>query len=777
MQSENNFLDSFPDHAYRYIDQTGEGRKPFSSLTKSDTHNIMGYEAYFTVNGFKDSTDQKRESCTNLNAFFVDIDGRKDSGELESIKAKLDPTFIVETQNGHHVYWLLDEPIYKAETPEWEEMLSQWDRQEQAIVHALNGDKKAQDVCRILRQPDTFYWKKSGAKYHDGTDGVFKIKLVYERIANRYSMKTIAEAFPVAVAPTSKTPTKDTNASEIENFFKKVDLLYPIEERDSFKALVSGWPGTVKEGGRNRALLVTASLMKRAGWGKAKALAHFSTVGWHGIEKERGGDVEIATTVNSAFSHNYTFSYKDECIFNLMSEDEKNRMQEVYNGVFKERKEIDRLRFRDYEYTILKRNPNLKKTDNGMIFDYSDGVYREMNDQEVNNLIFVGLYDDMLWEFRTGRFVSDKVKCLISIVPDLIKTDDGGRIVNVKNGLLDIYTRELKPHTPDFISLVQFPVEYKADATCPVWDECMDAWMEGPEKDEKKFVLQQYAGYCLSSSMTYDRALFLIGDGGNGKSTFVDAISRVVGYKNVSQIDLEMLDKQFGMRGLIGKRINVIEEVHGNYYQSNNLKKLISGEPIMIDVKFKNQVSFQPEAKFIFAVNTMPRIDDTSTATERRIITVNFLNNFRDKPNTNLRYDRGLLARSEEQSGILNWMIKGAQLLKEAGNFTITQDQRDTLTEYRKENSSVDAFVAECLEFVEGNVVDSKELYEEYKINCTDNGRKFKARISFTKEMKAMGKRTKKFGYFDRVSGHEDSRFEGIKVRQWSSDHAFRHEF
>ena len=34
-------------------------------------------ESYFTVNGFNSAYDNKKEQCTNLNAFFVDIDGRK----------------------------------------------------------------------------------------------------------------------------------------------------------------------------------------------------------------------------------------------------------------------------------------------------------------------------------------------------------------------------------------------------------------------------------------------------------------------------------------------------------------------------------------------------------------------------------------------------------------------------------------------------------------------------------------------------------------------------
>jgi putative DNA primase/helicase len=382
----------------------------------------------------------------------------------------------------------------------------------------------------------------------------------------------------------------------------------------------------------------------------------------------------------------------------------------------------------------------------------------------------------MLWLFRTGKFVSDKLQCLLSIIPDLELTDDKGEILNVRNGLLNIYTKELRQHTPDFVSLVQFPVMYDTNALCPVWDKCMEDWMNGPEKEDKKLLLQQFAGYILSSEMLYDRALFLVGDGANGKSTFVDTLAMIVGRDGVSHIDLEGLYTQFGMKGLIGKRLNVIEEVHGNYYQSNKLKKLISGEPVTIDIKHKDQFAFRPQAKFVFAVNIMPRVDDTSTATERRICAVVFGNNFRNNPKIELRGKSGLLA--QEVSGILNWMLEGAGKLKEAKTFVVTKEQIALLAEYRQENSSVEAFIADCLEFVEGQSMETIELYDEYKKYCQSDGRKFKARTSFTKELKAYGHRHDRFSFLERAYGKGPSVFEGIRINhEWSKESVANNEF
>jgi putative DNA primase/helicase len=288
--------------------------------------------------------------------------------------------------------------------------------------------------------------------------------------------------------------------------------------------------------------------------------------------------------------------------------------------------------------------------------------------------------------------------------------------------------------------------------------------MKGEESEEKKLLLQQYAGYVMTSSMYYDKAMFLVGDGGNGKSTFIDTIGRVIGSNAVAHIDLESLYGQYGMKGLIGKRLNIIEEVHGNYYQSNKLKKLVSGEEITIDIKYKDQFTFRPQCKFVFAVNQMPRVDDTSTATERRVCAVIFKNNFRLNPDTTLRSELGSLY--QERSGILNWMIAGLDSLRAMGKFMITQEQTKLLSEYRQENSSVEGFIVECLEVSPETATPSRLLYDEYKKYCVQDGRKFKACVVFTKEMVAYGERKEVFKWRERTNGHESGSFVGVKLTE-----------
>jgi putative DNA primase/helicase len=780
----NPFLTFFPDHIYRYIDTTGNARSPHSLKEQNDELNIQGYDSYFTVNGFKNAPNAQKENCSSINAFFVDIDGRKNVEELEQIKLILHPTFIVETKNGYHIYWLLDEPIYKEEvsTEEWLEAVTRWERIEESLVVNLKADSVVKDLTRILRVPNTYYWKKSGDAYKQGIKEVFKIKGIYRNEAMTYTMQQVEEVFPPVVRTLSfaNTPTGERTAkfrdAERKDFFNRVNNEYPLVERESFIRLTSATPDSLPAGcGRNNALLVTASLMKQAGWTQKQALDQIKKVGWHGMESERGGWDEIQTTINSAFSKGYTYSYKNEIISHNMTGEEQVKIQDAFVSAVKQRKELDKVRFSDYEKELLLRFPYLRRNEIGILYNYDNGVYKPVNDLDLRSMILRSLDDDMLVNYKTTKNVNDKIACLLSIIPKLEITQDGGFTANVQNGLLNIYTRELKPHDPNFVSLIQYPVLYDPFATCPNWDKCMADWMKGEECEGKTLLLQQFCGYILSSSMYYDRALFMVGDGGNGKSTFIDTIARIIGPNATSHIDLDGLYGQFGMAGLVGKRLNIIEEVRGNYYESNKLKKLISGEQVTIDMKYKEQFTFRPQAKFVFAVNQMPRVDDVSTATERRICALTFLNNYRKNPNPELRSSIGVLA--QESSGILNWMIEGAISLQQAKNFVKTEEQTRMLNEYREENSSVEGFIKECVELDANESVESPLLYSEYKKWCqSDGGRKTKAKITFTKEMKAYGAKEDRFTFEPRKFGADEAKFVGIRLSpHWvNQNNAFR---
>lgn len=759
------FLQLFPNHVYRYIDQTGLNRTAVVAAKINPKLNPEGYESYFTVNGFSDP-NATREKLMNINAFFVDIDGRKDTEELEAIKNRLEPSFIIETMRGYHLYWLLDEPIYKEEMKktEWEELLAMWEMVEQNIVETLKGDPVVKDVTRIMRVPGTLYWKKSGKLYMEGPDkALFKIKGLHKNLAARYTMEQVKEAFPLNDKQKEKIENVPFYSKEGQtDFFKRVEKHFPIDQRASFQAIISGQTDEfVQQQGRNQMLIVAASLMRQAGFTAEEAFRNVKETGWHGMEKERGGIEEIRTTIISAYKGGYHYSKNNPIVAHYMTDEESRRLQMAYAMAAKERKELDTVRFQTYEKVLQAKHPHLRVNEVGMIFAYESGVYSETEENFMMNAVLHSMEEDALFGYRTRNHVKDKIACWVSLIPKLVINEDEN-VLNVKNGLLNIKSRRLFPHDPNYVSLYQMPIEYKEDAKCAVWEKCLHAWTSGEYEEEKTLLLKQYAGYCLTNSTKHAKMLILVGDGGNGKSTFADTISMLVGKRGTAHISLETLEKNFGPGELLGKRLNIVEEISGNFYHSHILKKIISGEEVTTDKKYFAHFTFKPTAKFIFAVNEMPRVDDGSQATERRMLVVMFNNNFRENANTDLRFEDGLLA--QELSGILNWALDGADSLRNDGAFVTTDEQLRAIKEYREENSSAEAFMVEVMEFVEGELCDVNEVYEKYVIFCRKGGLKPWSKVRLTKHLKMQGTRLKKFRLIERTNNHDTNKFEGLCI-------------
>lgn len=126
--------------------------------------NEQGCEIYFVVNsgGYKD------EDITEINAVFIDLDcGKNEQGQyfpldvaqkykqtklIELSEFKFKPSYIVETRNGLHVYWL----VCPGAT------IDQFGECEARLIEYFNADKQVKNPARLMRVPG-YYWCKDKA--------------------------------------------------------------------------------------------------------------------------------------------------------------------------------------------------------------------------------------------------------------------------------------------------------------------------------------------------------------------------------------------------------------------------------------------------------------------------------------------------------------------------------------------------------------------------------------------------------------------------------------
>ena len=108
--------------------------------------------------------------------------------------------------------------------------------------------------------------------------------------------------------------------------------------------------------------------------------------------------------------------------------------------------------------------------------------------------------------------------------------------LNVANGVLNLRTGELEPHSPDQRFTYCLSVAYDPDAAASVWTEFLPQVMV--DDPEVLPFLQMAVGYSLTGHMTEEKLFYLYGpEGRNGKGTFAEPLLTLLGKPLAKGVD------------------------------------------------------------------------------------------------------------------------------------------------------------------------------------------------------------------------------------------------
>lgn len=711
-----------------------------------------GYGIFFSVNGFNQSEQRLRRDFEHLafvNAFYVDIDFPKDQdprGGIEIGRFKnetkqlladspLPPSAVVETKNGLHVYWILKNPVQvnRLDAEKKRLLQKEYGEIEEALIKRFAGDPQAKDLSRILRVPETLHQKDAGSP--------FLVRLDFWNPEHEYTWDEVRSSFAAGTSLVEWAEASQDLAFSDE-VRAKIEKIYPKIHRPSYRSLLDKVNGA-KPGERNHSLLILVSACRQSGWTLEQATAYFDA--YCGLSPH-----EIYTTIRSAYDRAtpYDFGYNNPILAKRVTDAERAEFKEACakvigastlndGGVFLTSKEQKKIYSR-YEVTFAERHPNLRAMIGGTFYEYKDGYYHILKSESLEAIMLREMDTDGLADYRKKSAIADKLMCLrsldsVAINPEQAEPNDN--IINVKNGLLNIETGELSPHTPDYVSLSQIDVEYAGDSIAPRFMEFLHEISEGD--DDQARLLQELAGYCLTRDISFHKAFILYGSGRNGKGVFSRLLSRIVGKEFVSAVTLRDLNDRFGVYDLYGKKLNLIDEVSSGYFESDTIKRLISGELTTAKIKYKDSLQFYPTTKFLFSVNELPRINDQSPGFYQRFVIIPFRASFAGKEDTNLEKN---IARTE-MPGILNWAIEGLKRLRVQGKFTVSNANELAMQEFRYQNSPLVEFLHLSYEAIPPtstdypqSAIDLYTFYSEYQNFCRVAGYKFKSAGSIAKE-------------------------------------------
>ena len=248
--------------------------------------------------------------------------------------------------------------------------------------------------------------------------------------------------------------------------------------------------------------------------------------------------------------------------------------------------------------------------------------------------------------------------------------------------------------------------------------------------------VQRAIGYSLTGSTSEQCLFILIGDGANGKSTFVNVISKLLGDYSKAAASQTLIANGSTSVGddlvdLVGARlIPVSETEEGEGLAEAKIKQMTGGDVLKGRPLYGKYIQFSINGKILLATNSLPSINNTDHGIWRRIQAIPFNRTF-----TSEQQDKDLGSKlNEELPGILNWAIKGCLDWQQQG---LDQPQivLEQVSAYKTEMDSIAQFVEQECDIDPDSRYFASKLYEAYRHYCQAIGRKPQSTNAFKKAL------------------------------------------
>jgi P4 family phage/plasmid primase-like protien len=334
----------------------------------------------------------------------------------------------------------------------------------------------------------------------------------------------------------------------------------------------------------------------------------------------------------------------------------------------------------------------------------------------------------------------------------------------------ELETSLLRDHSPNWFSTFCLDYDYVSDWDCPRWKESIRVSME--DDTERMAILQEWAGYLLTSTNDLQRFLCIEGEGGNGKTVYFAGIEAMLGCDNVSHVPIENFGGRFDLGSTLGKAANICGDV-GEIDQvaEGTLKQFTGGDAMFFDRKGIAPISARPTAKLMCAWNNRPRFRDRSSGIWRRILLVPFRYQIKRSERVTGMDTRNYWVNSGEIPGILNWAIEGLFRLRAQGDFTESEICNQAMGEFRSESNPAGEFLNDHLQVGdETQVLASHQIYAIYDAWCRRLGSIPMNNAHFFKELK------KKFPHVTRKKANIPGRPWGYTGIEFSEGEVFGEE-
>lgn len=297
-------------------------------------------------------------------------------------------------------------------------------------------------------------------------------------------------------------------------------------------------------------------------------------------------------------------------------------------------------------------------------------------------------------------------------------------LINAANGVVDLKSGALLPHSKDYLFTLKTPTSYIPGSRHDDWDKALEA-IPSYSRDW----LQSYVGVgCTGWVVKEDIIVLLLGGGRNGKSTIVH-MPRVVLGKYAKQVSDRILTGRAGdhtteLTDLFGCRLALLEELPDYTISTARLKQITSTSVMTGRRMRQDDMEWVPTHTLLITSNFEPTVPSGDAGTWRRLVKVSFP--YRYVANPSLEHDRKILLGLRERliegstgqhEAVFAWMIEGAMKWYSNGKQLppLPDEVVAATEEWRASQDILGGFMSDRLIIKAGSYVTVDDLFMDYK--------------------------------------------------------------
>lgn len=350
---------------------------------------------------------------------------------------------------------------------------------------------------------------------------------------------------------------------------------------------------------------------------------------------------------------------------------------------------------------------------------------------DIIEAIYDYLHAERYLNYVLKRCNTPKIKSMLTLAEAHAKhnddvLDENPMLLNTPAGTVDLKTGDILKHDPlDYIT--RMTLTSPSGKGKKIWEDALCTYFCNDAELIK--YCQLVIGSSLVGAVYNEKMIVAVGSGANGKSTFFNAINRILhSYGGHITPDALLSKTTHNFRpelaDIKGVRLLVTGEPdEGKEISASKVKQFCSTDPIMGERKFHAPFSFIPSHTLILYANTLPKITSIDNGTWRRISVIPFNAQFKggdDKKN----YTEYLI---ENAGGyILKWLIDGA---KEAiaREFIIEEPPcvKAAITDYKADSDLIGKFISDRCRVDTTCHIKACDIQSAYRKYCDEIGEKY----------------------------------------------------